>query len=91
VHDLHDLVAGEVLGKNLEVGGFGMRVMGVGLGRCVGRWTGGLGRCDGERAEGGDGEEKGGAKVLGHPVVPLVERDGSNFTAWSSGSVEGRE
>ena len=90
VHDLDDLVAGEVLWKDLEVDGLGTRTVGPGLGGCggVGWRCGGLGsHRGGDREKGGNRGEEGGAKALGHPGVPLLERGweqlhGSMFLAW---------
>ncbi len=69
-HDVDDLVAGEVLGEDLEVDGLGVGTVGAVLGR-GGVGGGGLGRGgggDGEEEGGGRGEEAG-AEALGHPWV----------------------
>ena len=86
VHDVDDLVAGEVFGEDLEVGGLGVGAVGAGLlrgGSVGGRGGLGLGgECEGQGAESGDSAEKGGSEALGHPVVPLVERMGCELWCW---------
>jgi hypothetical protein len=90
VHDIDHLVAGEVLGKHLEVDGLGTRTVRPGLGcrGSVGWWGGGLGGHRGrDREKGGNRCEEGGSKALGHPGVPLLERGwkqlhGSMFVVW---------
>jgi hypothetical protein len=85
VHDVHDLVAGEVFGKHLKVDGLGTRTARLVLmarGGFGGRRAGwglnwGLGRgsyCDGHGEEGGNRGEMGGSKVLRHLGVPLLDR-----------------
>jgi hypothetical protein len=74
VHDGDDLVTGEVLGEDLEIGGLGAGTVGAGLlgrGGVGGRGGRGLGwgiDREGKRDEGGGRCEKGGSKELRHPV-----------------------
>jgi hypothetical protein len=78
VHDVDDLVAGVVLGEDLEVGGLGARTVGAGLVRRGGGRRGrslGWGReCEGDAEEGGKRGKERAPEVLRHPWGPLERR-----------------